>query len=57
MQFLAEYGKTYSTKSHLNSKFKVFAQNYKAIKEHNAQKHDYEMGVNQFSDLTLEEFT
>ncbi len=27
------------------------------MKEHNSKKLDYEMGINQFSDLTLEEFT
>lgn len=57
MQFLAQYGKTYATKNHMNSKFQIFSKNYKAIKEHNSQGHDYEMGVNQYTDLTIEEFT
>lgn len=35
MQFLAKYGKTYATKSEINSKFEVFSKNYDAIKEHN----------------------
>ncbi len=57
MQFLASYGKTYASKSHLSSRYKTFVANFNAIKEHNAKKLDYEMGVNQFSDLTVDEFS
>lgn len=57
MQFLAQYGKTYASKTHINTRYQNFVNNFKAIREHNSQGHDYEMGINQFSDLTIEEFT
>ena len=57
MHFLASYGKTYSSKSHMNTRYQNFVDNFRAINEHNSQKLDYEMGINQFSDMTLEEFT
>ena len=57
MRFVAEYGKTYTTKSHLNTRYEIFAKNFEMIKTHNAneEKH-YEMGVNKFTDMTHEEF-
>ena len=58
MNFLASYGKTYASKSHLHTRYQTFASNYKKIKEHNSNaEKTHEMGINQFSDLTLEEFT
>lgn len=58
MNFLAQYGKTYSSKSHLHTRYQTFASNYKQMKTHNAKSDKgYEMGLNQFSDLSLEEFT
>jgi hypothetical protein len=35
MRFIAEYGKTYATKSHYNSKYEIFAKNYEEIQRHN----------------------
>ena len=40
-----------------NTRFKVFQQNLKNILEHNAGNHSYKIGLNQFSDMTKEEFT
>jgi hypothetical protein len=41
----------------LNSRFEIFAQNYEAIKAHNANPDShFEMGLNKFSDMTHEEF-
>lgn len=57
MRFVAEYGKTYATKSHLNSKYEVFARNYETVQQHNQLNLDYTMGVNKFSDMTVEEFS
>ena len=54
MQFLARYGKTYASKNDISNRFNVFAANYDKIKEHN-QKGTYKMGINHFSDLTVEE--
>jgi len=37
-------------------RFKTFKVNLAKIKEHNAQDHSYKVGLNQFSDMTNEEF-
>ena len=56
MQFLARYGKTYATKSDVNSRFDVFSRNYDLIKSHNEQNTHFQMEVNKFTDMTPEEF-
>jgi xylem cysteine proteinase len=37
-------------------RYKVFKENLKWIKEENQKGHEYELGINQFSDLTHEEY-
>lgn len=58
VQFIAEYGRSYATKDHANERYAVFKKNYELIKVHN--KHEqampYDMGVNQFADMSAEEF-
>lgn len=58
VNFVAEYGRAYSSKKHAGEKFEVFKRNYEAIKEHN--KHEgalpYAMAVNQFADMSPAEF-
>jgi len=39
-----------------NYKLGVFTANYRKIQEHNAKGESYTMGVNQFMDLTHDEF-
>merc|ERR1711915_182138 len=58
--FKAKYERNYlSTPEHDNRK-SVFVSNYKLIQKHNAEHalglHTYTLGVNQFADLTNEEF-
>merc|ERR1712002_297632 len=58
--FKAKYERNYlSTPEHDNRK-SVFVNNYKLIQKHNAEHalglHTYTLGVNQFADLTNEEF-
>ena len=38
-------------------RFRIFAQADKFINEHNAQNYSYQLGHNQFSHLTSEEFS
>ena len=57
MQFVAKFGKTYATKNDVNSKYEVFVQNYRQMMEHNEKSTTYQMGINKFSDLTIEEFS
>ena len=54
---MAKFGKTYATKSDVNSKYEVFVQNFRQVKEHNEKSATYQMGINKFSDLTIEEFS
>jgi len=59
-RFQAEYGKRYSSKAELTTRQAIFESNLQKISEHNAKylkgEVSYEMGVNQFTDLTLDEF-
>lgn len=53
--FKAKYGKVYnSTEEHLY-RFKIFQDNLKKIKEWQKTR-DFQLGVNQFTDMTWQEF-
>jgi cathepsin L len=53
--YLEQYEKTYDVAEFFN-RFSVFKMNYDNILRHNAGNHTWFMGINQFSDLTEEEF-
>lgn len=54
--FKKKFGKTYEA-SEETFRMTIFQENMKKIEEHNADKSQtYEMGVNQFTDMTQEEF-
>ena len=56
--FRAEYNKEYTSASELEYRFAVFMDTLKVIENHNNKgDSSYTLGVNQFSDLTFEEFT
>ena len=61
-KFVAEYGKQYASKEHMDERFAIFKENYAKIELHNnhvdeeGRSPPFEMGVNQFSDMTEEEF-
>ena len=61
-KFVAEYGKQYASKEHMDERFAIFKDNYYKIQNHNdhideeGRSPPFTMGVNQFSDLTEEEF-
>lgn len=57
INFLARYGKTYASKGDMAGRFEVFSQNYDAVQAHNSAGERYQMGINQFSDMTLQEFS
>jgi hypothetical protein len=50
-----EYGKAYETAEFFN-RFKIFKANLDIIREHNAQNYSWTMGMNEFGDMTWEEF-
>jgi cathepsin L len=55
-----EFGKSYETPEENEMRFKIFSRNVREIREHNARYEagleTFEMGVNQFSDMTLTEY-
>jgi len=53
--YAKEFNKVY-TSDELFTRFQNFADNKKIIDEHNAKGLSWEMGVNQFTDLTAQEF-
>jgi len=55
--FMNKFGKTYSTSEESKLRFDIFKDNVKKMNAHNARKDvSWKMGINQFSDLTDEEF-
>jgi C1A family cysteine protease len=51
-----EFGKKYSSRLVHDQRQKAFQANVELIKKHNSEDHSYKLGVNQFADLTQEEF-
>ncbi|XP_074028169.1 protein CTLA-2-alpha-like [Leptinotarsa decemlineata] len=59
-KFKSKHEKSYESSSEEARRFEIFKENLKKIREHNkrydAGKESYYQGVNQFTDLTPEEF-
>merc|ERR1719516_686347 len=55
-KFMADHEKRYDSTTEELYRFEVFNANLKNIMEHNDAGHSYKLGVNEFSDLTQEEF-
>merc|ERR1719424_1872320 len=53
--FITKFEKKYSADEFLD-RFNVFKTNTKLIEDHNAGDHTFSMGMNEFGDLTFEEF-
>jgi hypothetical protein len=58
MEFIAEYAKSYANSFEFNQRFRIFKDNYQQIVNHNLneEEHGFSVGINEFADLTLEEF-
>ena len=63
LKFISEYGKTDQTKEGFQKRYQIFKQNYKKIIDHNKLYDEggpgapeFNMAVNQFADMTEEEF-
>merc|ERR1712002_13490 len=55
-KFKTEHNKVYKTRDEHSYRFKVFTDNLEKINKHNKAGHSYKLGINEFSDLTEEEF-
>ncbi|KAJ5076056.1 cathepsin l [Anaeramoeba ignava] len=53
--FKNKFNKKYNVEEEA-MRFKIFQSNLKKIQEHNAGDHSYQMGINQFTDLTNKEY-
>jgi len=56
MDYMKKFGKQYAAEE-LGNKFAVFESNLKMINDHNSNEEGWTMGVNEFADLTSEEFS
>jgi len=57
MCFLKKFEKKYESLQALEARFDIFKQNLRVIIEHNMQPHkNFTMGINQFTDLSQQEF-
>lgn len=57
VQFMLMYNKNYTDEQTFFSRFKIFADNLQFIHDTNKLNTTYQLGLNQFSDLTQDEFT
>ena len=56
LSYSAEFGKAYTTEEEFNYRLSIFKMNAQKVQDHNNAGKSWEAGVNQFSDLTEEEF-
>ena len=57
MDYVAEFRKSYSSQEEFSYRAKVFKENFKKVDEHNRpETSSYKMAINEFSDMTEEEF-
>jgi C1A family cysteine protease len=56
VKFMDEYKRQYGSAGELMRRYEIFAKNYKTIKEYNSNQTDFVLAVNQFADLTRDEF-
>jgi hypothetical protein len=53
---LTKYGRSYASKDDFNMRFETFSKNFDMVESHNSQDKSFKMAINQFSDLSEEEF-
>lgn len=54
--YLAQFNKGYTTMEEYEMRLKLFKNSLRIVEEHNSKKSSYKMGLNEFSDMTDEEF-
>ncbi|KAL3065235.1 hypothetical protein OYC64_015416 [Pagothenia borchgrevinki] len=53
--WMSQHNKVYATEQYYH-RLQIFTENKREIEHHNAGNHSFTMGLNQFSDMTFEEF-
>jgi len=56
MNFMSVYGKKYAHDQELLSRFQIFKNNMDSIHQHNAKNLSWTLAINEFADLTWDEF-
>ncbi|XP_059318432.1 cysteine proteinase 3-like [Lycium ferocissimum] len=56
LRFARRYGKRYESVEEIKQRFEIFFDNLKTIRSHNKKRLSYKLGVNEFTDLTWDEF-
>ncbi|CAH9053788.1 unnamed protein product [Cuscuta epithymum] len=55
-RFAHRYRKIYESAEEINQRFGVFKENLRTIRSHNTKRLPYKLGVNEFADMTWDEF-
>ncbi|KAI3789977.1 hypothetical protein L2E82_02785 [Cichorium intybus] len=56
-RFAHRYGKKYETADEMKQRYSIFVESLKTIRSHNKKGLSYTLGVNEFTDMTWEEFS
>jgi len=56
LYFFAKHGKSYASRRHMENRYEVFKANYIDVQTTNARSFGIKLAINEFSDLTEEEF-
>lgn len=55
-RYLESFGKAYEHAKEFEARLEAFAANYRYIEQENAKGHSYQLGVNEFTDMSPDEF-
>lgn len=55
-EYMRVYSKKYSSEEEYQARFRIFMDNLALVRIHNQAKHDWLLGVNEFADLSMDEF-
>ena len=56
MSYIAKFNKNYASQEEYNFRKGLFAEQLKVIEKHNAKESSFTLGINEFSDWTLDEY-
>ena len=55
-KFIQKHNKNYLTKEEHSARLKIFSANLALVKAHDANATGFKIGINQFADMSIEEF-